>query len=861
MGCFLKRGPRHSPPLCGHQKNNDLQACAPVHAVQPSDIRRCVMEGAEQIPAKTSVPFSASPEEKLGIYHTTREGLVLSRGPNGELHATIANQENKIGIGYVRKDGAYSAEPSWTTIYQNGPGYTSQVELIKQEGTYSLKVEHHGRGRTTLVIDMDPSLAAMRIQAGPNVYLLQESDIRELDRKTEDAAKTTTQTPPLMASPLLEELTPLISESEVTPPIPLLSSSKPVLPAMIGNLSTALRTYEPAVRAGVQNAVRALEDATRRAERSVRLSPKTEIAPSPSDKKASTQNTSEATRPADATGSASLKPERGFYMVERAKHFFERQAESFREWVKKGAEDSPEAQASRSRAEKYGEAAGLGPEEIARRLAGEVSPRKVSSPPSVERPQKSLSSDHASIQSSPPHAGAASAPAIGATADMNARLIDALKRFNDNARVSEWAKNNQFKALTLCASLSEAVTGAMKANYQPDDTHSPVPHLLKLLNADIERAFEFTTKQGGVTAAIVAEAASSAGDTALAFGAFQAADAGVMAAASTQLGQKLGGKVVASVAGRAIGFAGVAYHGYSTFSDGSFVLQNDLQLTGSTASPVVMGAIMGSPLGPVGAGAGAALGAGSEAVGVAVGYARLQGEIDADWRKREVREAIRLAEQGFILPDHASQVRSRKPFDLLLPEHQQVLTDVARLAALARLSRELPPADLRALGFKSEPKQDSSVEERNAVGAHNWDRMIQLTEGRSGYNPYRLWAGDYVDEIRRERPLLARTFEGFYSEAKDHYLKVYNHAPHVEYANSANAIAEHSELLQYIDQVANSIPTDTSPPKTLERLHSAFPGIEAIMQREESRTRLINNLEGFSGGTGRFRRLLDLNSR
>jgi len=449
---------------------------------------------------------------------------------------------------------------------------------------------------------------------------------------------------------------------------------------------------------------------------------------------------------------------------------------------------------------------------------------------------------------------------MAAPVDMNARLAESLKRFNENAKMSEWARNNQFKAMTFAASMSEAVTGAMKANYGPNDPHSPVPRLMSLLNQDIQKSFEFTTERGGLTASILAEGTRSAGDTALAFGAFEAGNAALMRAATTKAGQVLGGEIAATGLTRTLGVVGIAYHGYSTFSDGSFAQQNDLQLAGNTASPVVMGAVVGAPLGPVGAAGGAILGAGSEVVGVAVGYTRLQGQIDTDWKKREVREALRLAEQGFILPSDDSRVVNRKDFKDLPAEHQEVLTDVARLATLARLTRELPGSDLTALGFKTEPPKDAAPEEKNAVGTHNWERMIQLTEGRAGYNPYRLWAGDYLDEVRRQSPYLATRFSTFYKEATDHYINLYKHSPHVTYEVTASKATEHSELLTYIHQVTNSIPADTTPTKTLERLQRAFPGIEMVLQRENTRAMFINNLEAYSGKTGRFRKLLDLES-
>lgn len=957
------------------QQYNPRDFCNDTQAISPQAVQAEILRSAQQQPASvaphnspaSSIPFTASPEQKLGVTHTTREGLVLSRGQNGELHATIANKENSLGIGYVRKNGAYSTETSFTRIYDSQPGVKSQLMSIKQDGTYSLKVDHHGGGSTTLVVDMDRSLAAMKIQTGNNVYLLRESDIRELDQKTAEAAVK-------QQSPVMKESA--VSSAPITPPEVKTSSGSPsiigALPGAYAKVSEFVKGKEPVIRKSLTDAFKAVEDAAKRTELAKlnaakaaeskaaiemkaaepkaaleskatepkaalesktaetkpgievkasetpklnapkettststepaleakkltatpeQVKPAPEIEASPSDKKAATETTkqveskpvepaqsAESAKAPEAAKSTEAKPSPieaapSYDPIQRAKEFFAKNRDTYRKWVSDGKADTIDAAARRTVAEKYGKEAGMTPEQIKATLDGKPS-STTSSPaqsakPTTTNTATSPTTGQQTLTPSEARATTSSAlttnvmpepPTMRAPVDTNARLAEGLKRFNENVKVSEWARNNPFKAMTYAASLSEAVTGAMKAKYGPDDRHSPVPGLLKLLNTDVAKGFEFTTQQGGIGASVAAEAFKGAGDTTIAFGAFAAADRGLMSAASTRVGTALGGRAAATVAGRTLGVVGVAYHGYSTFSDGSFVNQNNLQLAGSTTSPVVMGAIMGSPLGPVGAAGGAVVGAGSEAVGVAVGYGRLQGQIDTDWKKREVREALALAEQGFVLPSDDVRVTNRKPLESLPTEHQEVLTDVTRLATLGRLTRELPAADLKALGFKAEPKQSATPEERNAIGAHNWDRMVQLTEGRSRLNPYRLWAGDYLDEVRREHPGLANTFSAVFNDAKEHYVNVYNHAPHVTYRVTENKATEESELLTYIHQVAHSIPADSAPLATLEQLQKAFPGIEAIMQRPGAREKLINNLEAFSENTGRFRRLLDLES-
>ncbi len=929
-----RREARHSHH--GHQDNSprcttSTQAVSP-HAVKAEILRSSQHQPAPVTPQNTpasSIPFSASPEQELGVTHTTREGLVLSRGPNGELHATIANKENSLGIGYVRKNGAYSTETSFTRIYDSQPGVKSQLESIRQEGTYSLKVDHHGGGSTTLVVDMDRSLAAMKIQTGNNVYLLRESDIRELDQKTAEAAVKKQQ--PVMKEPEVKASSAPMKAPEVKTSLGS-PSIIAALPGAYAKVSEFVKGKEPVIRKSLADAFKAVEDAAKRAElaklneakaaepkaaievkaaetkpalesKATETKPAIESKPaetkpaieskptpenqaSPSDKKAAPETTkhveSKQAESAKATESAkaaegakatesstsSPKAEPTYEGVERAKGRFNNLADSYKASLKDSNIPAREVAARRTAAEGYGKKAGMTAEQIAARLDGKPS-SATSSPAQSAKPSTATSPATGQQPLTPSEAPATTSnalttnvmpdhPTIKAPVDTNARLAEGLKRFNENVKVSEWARNNPFKAMTYAASVSEAVTGAMKAKYGPDDPHSPVPGLLKLLNTDAGKGFEFTTQQGGIAASIAAEMTKSGGDTAIAFGGFAAADAALMRAASTKIGTALGGRAAATIGGRALGVVGVAYHGYSAFSDGGFVNQNDLQLAGSTASPIVMGAVMGAPLGPVGAAGGAVLGAGSEAVGVAVGYARLQGQIDTDWKKREVREALTLAEQGFVLPSDDVRVTSRKLFESLPTEHQEVLTDVARMATLGRLTRELPAADLTALGFKAEPTQNATPEERNAIGAHNWERMIHLTEGRSGLNPYRLWAGDYLDEVRREHPGLAKQFSELYKDAKDHYVNVYNHAPHVTYRVTEEKATKQSELLLYIHEVAKSIPADSSPVKTLEELHKAFPGIEAILRQHETRENLINNLEAVSNNTGRFRRLLDL---
>lgn len=774
---------------------------------------------------RPTVPFSAPPEQKLGVTHTTQEGLQLSRGPNGELHATIQNENNDIGIGYVRKSGAFSTETYWTKVCDNVPGGKTSLNSVTMSGTYSLKVVHNGVGRTTLEVDIDRSVEAMKIQVGNKVYLLRESDIKELDRKV---TSTTISAAPTQALPRSGNAL-AAPPSGQTPPV-VTANLSPGRPAVIP-IPAGIAPNLPATRPEVLRPADIAREPSRVTEDIRTAEPKVREVAKPE----SSAGVHESSEVKTARGSE-VAPQQA---TSEAPH----------------SQANRQAAASKSSEPRVSVADTVVASETPNATLTESSPKfstENSPVASNTSPSPTTSSAAEALSSATPDATVIPEPTI------NARLIDGLKRFNQNIKVSEWARNNQFKAMTYAAAMSEAVTEAMVASYKPNDLHSPIPTILKLLDTDIEKGFQFTTQQGGLAASIAAEATKGAGDAALAFGSFASLDAGVTAAATTRVGQALGGRVAASAFSRTLGVVGIAYHGYSTFSDGSFAHQNDLQLAGSTASPVVMGAIIGAPLGPVGAGGGALLGAGSEAVGVAVGYSRLKGQIQSDWKKREVREALRLAEEGFIVPSDDPLVTSRKPFEQLPKEHQEVLTDVARLATLARLTRELHGNDLSALGFQPEPDRNASAEERQSIGTHNWERIIQLTEGRAGYNPYRLWAGDYIDELRRERPWLADKFETFYREAKDHYKNLYNHAPHVSYNVTDSRVTEESELLKYIRNVVASIPEDSKETDTLKRLEETFPGIEIIMQNPRAREKLTNFLENESGNTGRFRRLFDL---
>ena len=435
------------------------------------------------------------------------------------------------------------------------------------------------------------------------------------------------------------------------------------------------------------------------------------------------------------------------------------------------------------------------------------------------------------------------------------RVNQAADMFKQKLPGSEWAKQNPMKALAATLAISEALTGAMRADYSPDAKHSPMPALLALLNQDVATWTMFSTKDGGLMASIAAEATQKGLDVATVLGGMYAADRALArTVGSTKAGQAMATRLFGATGMKVFGAAGIAYTGYSTFADGSFQNMNDLQIAGATASPILIGAGTGALAGPIGAGAGALLGAVSEGVGLAVGYARLESSIDENYEKRGVRESIQLAEFGFVYPDGSSEAKPAKP---TTDAQKEVIEHYSRVAVLSRILDTDDQQQLTTLGFKSS-KLTSEEGEKKSIADHNWTRMTELVEGRSWYNPTWVGYGNYIDDVRGISPKVAQDFEAMTRDARAHFTTLHNRSIGVTYKNTPTRVRSTSKLDEYTEKVSRGTREGTSPMEVLAGVKESFPELSTILQNRGAREKLINSLENNSGNTGKFRRVLDL---
>ena len=443
------------------------------------------------------------------------------------------------------------------------------------------------------------------------------------------------------------------------------------------------------------------------------------------------------------------------------------------------------------------------------------------------------------------------------------RLNQAADMFKQKLPGSEWAKQNPMKALAATLAISEALTGAMRADYSPDAKHSPLPALLALLNQDVATWTMFSTKDGGLMASIAAEATQKGLDVATVLGGMYAADRALArTVGSTKAGQAMATRLFGATGMRVFGAAGVAYSGYSAFSDGRLGDMNDTQIVGNIAGPLVTGAatgaLMGAPFGGVGAFPGAVAGTGiaavSEVVGVAAGYLGQETSINQDYEKRAVRESIRFAELGFVYPVDASEAKRTKP---TTDSQKEVLEHYSRVAVLSLLLDKDDSKQLSTLGFKSS-KVATDKAEKKAIADHNWNRMTELVEGRSWYNPNWIGYGNHIDDVRRLSPKVAQDFETMTTDARAHFTNLYNRSIGVTFKNTATTLSNTFELDEYTEKVSRSIQEDTPSLAVLTRVHESFPGLSKILEDRDARNKLINSLERNSGNTGKFRRALDL---
>ena len=479
----------------------------------------------------------------------------------------------------------------------------------------------------------------------------------------------------------------------------------------------------------------------------------------------------------------------------------------------------------------------------------------------------SLTPDRVSGPMNAHHAKLASDMATSATQELSAleanmskkwndRLVSTAEKFKSDLQGNSWAKQNPMKALTATLALSEAVNGALRADYSPEGKHSAIPTLISLMSQDIATWGQFTTKDGGLMAAVAAEATQKGLDVATVLGGFYALDKVVTnTVGRTSAGQAIGNRLFGAVGGRVLGVAGVAYHGYSTFADGSFTAMNNTQITGAVASPIVGGAAIGGVIaGPIGAGVGAGAGAVGEGVGIAVGYMRLERDINNDWKKREVRDSLKFARAGFVHGDAVAASRKDAP---LSAEATEVIEHQARAAVLSKILADADPVTITALGFK-QSEDTTSQAERAATAEHNWNRMTELTEARGWYNPVKLYAGNPIDEVKRSSPQAAAEFSNLYAHAKGELQELYQRAMRVTYTNEPTKVVASFEMDSSAAAFAHKATSDMSPLDVIGALNQSFPGLPEVLKHKNARERLITQLEVHSGETGRYRRILEL---
>ena len=442
------------------------------------------------------------------------------------------------------------------------------------------------------------------------------------------------------------------------------------------------------------------------------------------------------------------------------------------------------------------------------------------------------------------------------------RLSQAADIFKTKVPGSDWARQNPMKAMTVTLAISEAVTGAMRAEYSPDSKHSAIPSLIAALNQDVATLGEFTTEQGGLAASIAAEATRKGLDAATVLGGIYAVDRALArTVGSTKGGEAVASRLFGATGMKVLGAAGVAYTGYSAFADGRFGDMNDTQIAGNIAGPLIAGAttggLMGSPFGGVGAFPGAIAGIGiaavSEVVGVAAGYLGQEQSINQDYEKKSVRESIRLAELGFVYPDGSPEAKVAKG---TTDAQKEVLEHYSRAAVLSLLLDKDDSKQLSTLGFKSS-KLATDDKQKKAIADHNWNRMTELVEGRSWYNPTWIGYGNYIDDVRGISPKVAQDFETMTRDARAHFTKLYNRSIGVTFKNGA-ILSAIFELDDYTEKVGRNIRGDASPMEVLASVAESFPGLSKILEDRDARNKLINNLENNSGNTGKFRRVLDL---
>ncbi len=435
-----------------------------------------------------------------------------------------------------------------------------------------------------------------------------------------------------------------------------------------------------------------------------------------------------------------------------------------------------------------------------------------------------------------------------------AKLRSAYDLWRTQLPGSEWARKHPLQAITVKLAAAEAVLGPLRADFEPEAQHNPIPHLITLFNNDLKTKFSFSTQEGGLVASIAAESFRGVGDVTIGAAAFGGVEALARNAAATRVGAQLGLARVIQVAGPALTVVGPAAHGYFTFSNGQFMHMNDLQLGANVATPVVTGAILGAPMGPIGSAFGAGAGAVGDAAGVIRGYYKLEQDIENDYWRREVRDALQNFRDGWILPE-GKKVNNRRARALeeLHPQHQEALRIEAQKDTLYKVYTVLTPTERAGLGFKELPPNRSDVDPN--VRDHNWNRVVELSEGKD-------WLGyrhlSYVKDQQH-----AKRFETLYVHSLKEIKEAYDLAHRVEYRLDSNGtVIVNDQKDGYCKKFVETADPTLTDLQLFSRLQAAFPDLDSLLRNQRSKEDLINRLERHGEanfGKDRFRKILDIN--
>ncbi len=389
------------------------------------------------------------------------------------------------------------------------------------------------------------------------------------------------------------------------------------------------------------------------------------------------------------------------------------------------------------------------------------------------------------------------------------------------------------------AAFGDVAAEMLKADYRNDAKHSLIPGAVSwfLPNFVVDR-LSFTTAQSGTPAAVVAEGAKHIGNVAI---------IGSLVSRLSSIFE--GGPKALGAGAVALG----AYNGYRGFTDGQYIYKTDHQFHGSLLGPLAAttggGFVIGGPLGALG---GFAVGAGSEIAGLAAGNENLKKDIEHNWKKREVVDSLRLLELGFRRPDKYVVEAAGKRFEALPTEHQEVLIHGARMATLAQLTKDLTPDDLTKLGFKIAAPADSASTDRKAIGEQNWERMIQLTS-----EPSKLWETNYIDEVAGQDSALAQKFKDLFDNEKNRLLELHNKSFSICYHLTNGQVAAESQLLDYVRKTAEILMNEDNSGNIHKTLRARFQELDQILASEEGRSFLVNQLEAFSGKTGKYNKIFN----